>query len=548
MADPQNAKRSLGQDRELLVTILLCLGALLLLASWRLGLPAGGRDVLAAIGGLSVLLGLCYWPFAGTARFAIVLLLVLAVASIIGTVLEQIPTLRESQPWASEQEIMRHLNAKYGSMPVAIFLRLGFFDIYHCWWFIGLLWLISASLAISSARRAQRVWKQNRYPKVESSAEEVKRMQWSKGFSLPTTLDRASAQLTETLHGMSYQVRQATAFNPGSLVLLARRGLLGNWGSFISHISVLLIFAGAAYGNSRWGGALWDQLALLEGESQTVPGTNVTVTLCHAVVELDQHWQPYQWRSALSFSEPGRQPTQKTIWVNHPAHYGAIGFYQIDFQEPLLYLTVALSNGKSETKTLDLPLRDEQHGLARGTIIEPQGASVRLYLLDETPEFLGKGMKLFLGKLVRVLPSGKRIYYPARVTVYRLRERGTRATAQHHEAGFRKLGELTDDEPMKVDGVTLTMRAPVLSVLTVKRNLGLPLIYGGCILLVAGLFVTFYIWPRTIRVYIGQQGNAVQVIAGAITRGALSLEPELDRLARELRASEKTSQGETRNV
>jgi cytochrome c biogenesis protein ResB len=80
------------------------------------------------------------WRFFCSVKLALILLALIALTSIIGTLIPQ-----GLQPSGYIQ--------KYGRNLYTLFDNLGFFDIYHCWWFVCLLSLFGLNLLICSLDR-----------------------------------------------------------------------------------------------------------------------------------------------------------------------------------------------------------------------------------------------------------------------------------------------------------------------------------------------------------------------------------------------------------
>lgn len=81
-------------------------------------------------------------------RTGIILLLLTVVVSAVGTVVLQRPT---TEP----DEIQR----AYSPQTLAMLDRLGLTDVYHTWWFIALLGLVSLSIIFVSIERWPNAWR-----------------------------------------------------------------------------------------------------------------------------------------------------------------------------------------------------------------------------------------------------------------------------------------------------------------------------------------------------------------------------------------------------
>ena len=86
------------------------------------------------------------WDFFCSLKLTMFLLISLALTSIIGTILPQ---------GALPPEYV----AKISAMKLQIYGKLGFFDMYHSWWFITLLYVFSLNLISCSIKRLPHVFK-----------------------------------------------------------------------------------------------------------------------------------------------------------------------------------------------------------------------------------------------------------------------------------------------------------------------------------------------------------------------------------------------------
>ena len=86
------------------------------------------------------------WKFFCSVKLTVVLLLSLAFTSIIGTVIPQ-----NENPEA-------YLQA-YGAFRYQLLSALGIFDMYHSWWFQGLLLFLTVNIVVCSIDRLQGSWK-----------------------------------------------------------------------------------------------------------------------------------------------------------------------------------------------------------------------------------------------------------------------------------------------------------------------------------------------------------------------------------------------------
>ena len=86
------------------------------------------------------------WRFFASVKLALVILIVLAVASIIGTLIEQ----------GRDQA---HYIQAYGQGLAQLMEALDLTDMYRSWWYIALLSLFAANLVVCTIERLPGVWR-----------------------------------------------------------------------------------------------------------------------------------------------------------------------------------------------------------------------------------------------------------------------------------------------------------------------------------------------------------------------------------------------------
>ena len=275
-------------------------------------------------------------------RLAILLLLVIAIASGVGTAIPQRETaefyhrLYDPQPWL-------------GLLPGEGVLALQLDHIYSSGWFLGLLaWLALALLLCSWRRqwpalRASLRWIDYRKPRQLSKL--------SLAESLATDQPSASLEkLGQLLQGKGWQIRRQ-----GDR-LAARKGLLGKVGPLLVHAGMVVLMLGAA----------WGAVAGQRAEQYLAPGrslelmdsrgsSKLTLALDNFSIQRDPAGRPEQFTSQLRILEGdgsgGSLLKQAQISVNHPLRFQGVTLYQADWA----LAAISLQLGKSPL--LQLPLQ-----------------------------------------------------------------------------------------------------------------------------------------------------------------------------------------------
>src|SRR4030042_508819 len=93
------------------------------------------------------------WKFFTSIKLAIFIIIILAIASIIGTIIEQ------NQPLEKYRQV-------YTDGAIRLFESMNLFDMYHSWWFLLLLVLFTVNLSCCTIDRLPRAVKVVRNPKT----------------------------------------------------------------------------------------------------------------------------------------------------------------------------------------------------------------------------------------------------------------------------------------------------------------------------------------------------------------------------------------------
>ncbi|MEB3362378.1 MAG: cytochrome c biogenesis protein ResB [Synechococcaceae cyanobacterium] len=295
------------------------------------GLPRGLTRLLALISDL---------------RLAIVLLLLLALASGMGTAIPQqepealYHRLYDDQPW---------LGLLRGDAVLALQLD----HVYSSGWFLALLAWLGLALLLCSWRR--------QWPALQASLRWIdysSPRQLSKLSLAETTAcaepDGALERLAATLRAGGWQVR----LQPHRLA--ARRGILGRVGPLLVHAGLVMLLVGAAWG--ALAGQRLEQFLAPGRELELMDSRGnpqLTIALDDFAIERDPAGRPEQFRSRLRLIPPASGESSQSLaaaWpaeisVNHPLRHRGITLYQADWALAALNLQLGRS------PVLQVPLR-----------------------------------------------------------------------------------------------------------------------------------------------------------------------------------------------
>lgn len=267
-------------------------------------------------------------------RFAIGILLLIACSSIIGTVIEQdqsIETYKINYPLT---------NQVFGFLSWDFILKFGFDHVYKTWWFISFILLFGVSLltctliqqvpSLKIARRCQFFRTSSQFRKLKISTK-------LKNFNL--------TQLFFKVKKNQYSIFQQKN------ILYCYKGLIGKIAPIIVHLSMILILIGTII--SSLGGFKAQEIIpktetfhiqniLNNGQLAIIPKTSTRI---------NDFWITYSKKTTINqfysdisiLNNIGNEIKQETIYVNSPAKYNAISYYQTDWN----LLGLRIKNDKS---------------------------------------------------------------------------------------------------------------------------------------------------------------------------------------------------------
>lgn len=403
-------------------------------------------------------------------RLAIVLLLLIALFSISGTLLEQGESLSFYQANYPEHP------ALFGFLSWKVILAIGLNRVYSTWWFLSLLILFGTSLTACTftrqipALKASRRWNFYQQPR-----------QFEK-LALSAELDTGSTNsLIPLLEKRRYKIFQEEG------VIYARKGIIGRIGPIVVHVAMLTILAGAILGTFTGftaqemipSGATFQVKNIFKvgalGKSQIPQDWSVRV---------NRFWIDYtpngnidQFYSDLSVvDKQGEELKHKTIRVNEPLRYRGITFYQTSWG--IAGIKVQINN----SPIFQLPMAQ----------LPGQGESQLWGTWIPTKTDLSQGIAL----LARDLQGTMMVY----------------DTSGNLSSAIRP------GMPFEVNGVTLTVKELIGSTgLQIKADPGVLIVYTGFGLLMLGVIMSYashsQIWAlqQGDRFYVGGRTNRAQV-------------------------------------
>ncbi|MEH2147713.1 cytochrome c biogenesis protein [Nostoc sp.] len=434
-------------------------------------------------------------PVLTNLRLAIALLLLIAIFSSTGTVIEQ------GQSPAFYQANYPEHPALFGFLTWKVIQVVGLDHVYRTWWFLALLILFGTSLTACSftrqlpALKAAQRWKYYDEPR-----------QFQK-LALSAELDTGSLDsLNQILQKHRYKIFPD---QEKANLLYARKGIVGRIGPIIVHIGIVAILLGGIWGAMT--GFLAQEM-VASGDTFKVTNIVDAGPLAAAQVPKDwsvrvnRFWIDYtpsggidQFYSDMSvLNNQGKEVDHKKIFVNEPLRYHGVTFYQTDWgiagvrvqfnNSPIFQLPMAQlnTNGNGRIWGTWVPTKPD---LSEGVSLLAKDLQGMVLIYDAT------------GKLVDTVRAGM----------------------------------FTE-----VNGVKLKILDVIGSTgLQIKADPGIPIVYTGFGLLMLGVVMSYFshsqIWAlqKGDRLYVGGKTNRAQV---AFEQEVLEI---LDRLSSQPKDQEK---------
>lgn len=198
-------------------------------------------------------------------RFGVTLLVLLAAASMVGMLVEQ-----------QNVEGFDKYFIQLAPSTRLLFGSLGFFDIYHSWYFNALLLVLSLNIVLASIDRFPKAWTFISRKKLDASAT------WLKGQTTSATLELTGADRSAVANRVAEACRRAglkpTITEKGKRTFIfAERGAWNRLGAYAVHVALLTIF---------FGGFMTAQFGRT-GQMPLKPGTSAN-EMSEVVFNLDQ--------------------------------------------------------------------------------------------------------------------------------------------------------------------------------------------------------------------------------------------------------------------
>ena len=480
------------------------------------------------------------WRTLRSMRTALILLMLLAFASVAGSLIPQ---------WPNSPARVLDYRARHGLVGT-FFDRAGLFDVFGSWWFVLITTLLFASLVACLVPRTRAAWRAVRQRPIQ--AREIDAFRHYTEVAVPVSPEAAVASSVRVLRRRAFRV----AADPGRPAVAAEKGAARELGSLMFHWAFILLLVGVIYGKGTGytgyavviEGNTWvDAQANYDGQIRAgrffngdftgtgiqLQGFDVTYGPTGVAKDFVSH--------VNLLDADGNLIRQQDIRVNHPAHVAGLNVFQNGFGwAPVL--KVGLDGAPIATQKLVLDREPAPegvpaeampwHGFLKVTSVRPQLAvDVELYP-DGRAFFNTLTTGVPTPMTTEFAPVIRFVVWRGPVTDPSLSSLDTSLMKKVSSGvvGGGQTVSLDTGKPLgpgdPADG--LTMSFPDLrqySVLQISRDRGVPIVLLAAILVLVGLLPALYTSRRKVWVRAEASGTGAVLKVGGF---ALQRKPQFE--------------------
>jgi cytochrome c biogenesis protein len=439
------------------------------------------------------------YDFFRSLKLTISLLILLAILSIIGTLITQNATRLE-------------YIQRYGTGLYEVLNFFNLFDMYHSGWFSAILLLLVINLITCSVHRLPAIWSQVSRESGELEDRAIKILPHVETIQIPNPTEKEKKIQSSLKKWFRSWRRIETETN---ITLFSEKGRYSRWGVPVTHLSILIILAGGILG-SLYG--FKGHVEILEGETidrillrvneEEVPKPIGFSVHCDDfnITYYDlkgQEKRVKEYNSVLTVLENGKEVLKKTIRVNHPLSYKGLTFYQSNYGT-IHDIMLGIQWSKKKEKTI---FRAPEGA----TVPVPNSSDSFIRVLNYASQVhnFGEGVQVVLFKpnqepqpfwLLKAFPNFDE--------------------KRKDEFVFTFEG----DSPREFTGLQVT------------RDPGVGVVWTGCALLIFGLIVSFFFSHQRVWIRIPKSRSGEIILAGSTHKNRVGFENNFRELVNRLRS------------
>ena len=444
------------------------------------------------------------WNFFTSIKIGVTIIALIAIAAAIGTILPQeyfIPV---------GVDPLQHYTEQYGTFGT-LYYKLGFTQLYSSWWFVLLMGMLALSLIAASVDRGVPLYKSLKNQRAKKHDSFFKRQRVFNEYDTSVNPDDIAKSFT----AKKYKLKQ-----DGNNYLF-EKGRLSRWGPYINHTGLIILLAGSML--RFFPGVYVDELIYAqEGETVSIPTTEGKYYVKNEGFTLDTYDEDsgsvfdqslqnnqemtisnfqtditmYENKSAdIVGSSPDLEEVDDySIRVNHPYRFDDYELYQSSYDN-------------SQMKSMTFRLEDSEGNVIGDnfevSLDDPKDSynitdDVTINMKAYSPDFLEIDEN---GTLVSETPVPTNPAFVFEVS-----------TGDKNELSLLQImnsTDITQDNEYSIKFVEAEEH--MASVLTLKKDLSMPIIATGFVIFLIGLFIGSYINHR--RIWINADGDTMKIAA-----------------------------------
>ena len=441
------------------------------------------------------------WKFLSSVKLTIVLLILLAIVSILGTLIPQ------------EQGAVEFAKSLTPGM-LRFLSILDLFDMYNAPWFRLLIGFLALNLIVCSIDRFPSTWKRFNARPAPDRSKPFENIPVENCLKVSTNSDETANRVLKVLQSRYKNVRKEAI--RGDHFFYGEKGRFSHFGVYVVHLSVLLILMGGLVGSFL---GIEAYVNILEGEKTN----RVIITKTMTPLKLDfevrcdkfsvdfyKTGAPKEFKSILTFLINGKPVQKNDLLVNHPVEFGGMTFYQASYgtvpgkqvrlnihsesNKPVLTemnvkgdTDYPLPGDEGTFKVVDIRSDIMHLGPAVLVAIQPKKGNPMEFWVFQNQEAVQKKLP------APMLASAK--FNPSAFSPYRFSLKG--------------------------------IKTLYYTGLQANKDPGVPIVWAGCFLMVSGLFITFFLSHKRMWVRVLAQGaNARIEVAGTTNKNPVGLQNE----------------------
>ncbi len=456
------------------------------------------------------------WTFLSSVKLTIVLLILLAVTSIIGTIIPQ---------KSGALEFAKELSPE----TLQIFDTLNLFDMYHSFWFMIIIGFLTLNLIICTINRLPTTLKRFKNRPKPDRTKPFENLHQDRilttNDSLSSTCNSAKKIFSSRFKNIQEKVTDQGTFIYGD------KGRYSLFGVYLVHLSIIFILIGAIIG-SKFGFEAFAEIS--EGEyvhnvflknstkhEKKDLGFGVQCNKFH--VDFYKDGTPKEYKSELSFLINEEVVQTNQVRVNHPATFRGINFYQSKWGTDNQVLLRIKKEGDDSEGLLVNTEAGKLESLPGG-----EGSFYVVHFDDNYRGQLGPGVHIAINP-----DHGEKVIFWALRDIEKHRH-------MYPEAMLKALslnGSAFKPYTFYLEGFDTLYYTG----LQVSRDPGVIFVWTGFFMMMIGMYITFFNSHNQVWIRITDQNNkTVMSVAGKSNKNSVGMERELDQLIKSLKTNLNT--------